>query len=110
MAYKITRVAITWMLVMLLAAPVIPVSAAGPQKAPKNSDIDNIGNRDINKGLGNINLMSLEKEIALGRQLSAEIERQVKLVEDPVILEYVNRVGQNLVRNSDAKVPFTINS
>lgn len=115
---KMTRVTIAWILVVLLMVPVIPVSAAGAQKeqqkeqkeqkAPKNSDIDNIGNRDINKGLGNINLMSLEKEIALGRTLSAEIERQVKLIEDATINEFVNRVGQNLVRNSDAKVPFTI--
>jgi predicted Zn-dependent protease len=72
----------------------------------KNSDIDNIGNRNINKG--SINFTSLEKEIALGRQLAAEVERQVKLVDDPTINEYVNRVGQNLVRNSDAQVPFTI--
>jgi predicted Zn-dependent protease len=72
----------------------------------KNADVDNIGNRNINKG--SINFISLEKEIAMGRQLAAEIERQVKLVEDPTINEYVNRVGQNLVRNSDAKVPFTI--
>jgi beta-barrel assembly-enhancing protease len=72
----------------------------------KNSDVDNIGNRNINKG--SINFISLDKEIAMGRQLAAEIERQVKLVEDPTINEYVNRVGQNLVRNSDAKVPFTI--
>src|SRR5437867_823937 len=72
----------------------------------KNSDVDNIGNRNINKG--SINFISLEKEIAMGRQLAAEIERQVKLIDDPVINEYVNRVGQNLVRNSDAKVPFTI--
>jgi predicted Zn-dependent protease len=75
-------------------------------KKPKNSDIDNIGTRDINKG--SINFISLEKEIAIGRQMSAEVEREVKLVDDPVINEYVNRVGQNLVRNSDAKVPFTI--
>src|SRR5438128_7298318 len=72
----------------------------------KNSDVENIGNRNINKG--SINFISLEKEIQMGRQLAAEIERQVKLVEDPTINEYVNRVGQNLVRNSDAKVPFTI--
>ncbi len=72
----------------------------------KNSDVDNVGNRNINKG--NINFTSLEKEQQLGRQLSAEVERQVKLLDDPVINEYVNRVGQNLVRNSDAKVPFTI--
>jgi predicted Zn-dependent protease len=75
-------------------------------KKPKNSDIDNIGNRNINKG--SINFMSLEKEVAMGRELAAEVERSVKLIEDPVINEYVNRVGQNLVRNSDAKVPFTI--
>jgi beta-barrel assembly-enhancing protease len=77
-----------------------------PKSKKKNSDVDNIGNRNINKG--SINFISLEKEIAMGRQLAAEIERQVKLIEDPTINEYVNRVGQNLVRNSDAKVPFTI--
>jgi predicted Zn-dependent protease len=75
-------------------------------KKPKNSDVDNIGARNINKG--SINFYSLDKEIAMGRQLAAEVERQVKLVEDPTINEYVNRVGQNIVRNSDAKVPFTI--
>src|SRR5215813_1186482 len=72
----------------------------------KNADVENIGNRNINKG--SINFISLDKEIAMGRQLAAEIERQVKLIDDPTINEYVNRVGQNLVRNSDAKVPFTI--
>jgi len=73
---------------------------------PKNCDVDNIGSRDINKG--SINFISLDKEIAMGRQLSAEVERQVKLIDDPTINEYVNRVGQNIVRNSDARVPFTI--
>jgi predicted Zn-dependent protease len=52
--------------------------------------------------------MSLEKEMALGRQLAAQVERQVKLLNDPVVNEYVNRVEQNIVRNSDARVPFTI--
>jgi len=75
-------------------------------KKPKNSDIDNIGNRDINRH--QINFMSYEREIAMGRELAAEVEREVKIFEDPVVNEYVNRVGQNLVRNSDAKVPFTI--
>jgi len=78
----------------------------GKTNSKKNSDVDNIGNRNINKG--SINFISLDKEIAMGRQLAAEIERQVKLIDDPTINEYVNRVGQNLVRNSDAKVPFTI--
>src|ERR1017187_7165277 len=71
----------------------------------KKSDPDEIGNRDVGKG---VNFWSLEKEIALGKQLAQEVERQAKIVDDPIIAEYVNRVGQNLVRNSDAKVPFTI--
>ena len=71
----------------------------------KENDPDQIGNRDVGKG---VNFYSLEKEIAIGKQLAQEVERQAKIVDDPVIAEYVNRVGQNLVRNSDAKVPFTI--
>ena len=71
----------------------------------KEKNPDEIGNRDVGKG---VNFYSLEKEIALGKQLAQEVERQAKIVDDPVIAEYVNRVGQNLVRNSDAKVPFTI--
>jgi len=71
---------------------------------PKNNP-DEIGNRDVGKG---VNFYSLEKEIALGKQLAQEVERQAKIIDDPVIAEYVNRVGQNIVRNSDAKVPFTI--
>src|SRR5580658_9737049 len=71
----------------------------------KEKDPDEIGNRDVGKGL---NWYSLEKEIAIGKQLAQQVERQAKLIDDPVISEYVNRVGQNLVRNSDAKVPFTI--
>jgi predicted Zn-dependent protease len=86
---------------LLAAALVVPASFA---KDPKK-DPDEIGNRDVGKG---INFYSLEKEIALGKQLAQEVERQAKIVDDPVIAEYVNRVGQNLVRNSDAKVPFTI--
>jgi len=78
-----------------------PVSLA----TDKKKDPDEIGNRDVGKG---INFYSLEKEIALGKQLAQEVERQAKIVDEPVIAEYVNRVGQNLVRNSDAKVPFTI--
>ena len=71
----------------------------------KKNDPDEIGNRDVGKG---VNFWSLEKEIALGKRMAQEVERQAKMVDDPIIAEYVNRVGQNLVRNSDAKVPFTI--
>jgi len=74
---------------------------------PKNSkeDVDAIGNRGVGKG---VNFYSLEKEIALGKGLAQEVERSSKLIDDPVVTEYVNRIGQNLVRNSDARVPFTI--
>jgi predicted Zn-dependent protease len=74
---------------------------------PKNSkeDVDAIGNRNVS---GKVNFFSIEKEIALGKQLAQEVERSSKMIDDPVVTEYVNRVGQNLVRNSDAKVPFTI--
>lgn len=71
----------------------------------KKKDPEEIGDRDVGKGL---NFYSIEKEIGLGKALAQDIERQAKIVDDPVIAEYVNRVGQNLVRNSDAKVPFTI--
>lgn len=71
----------------------------------KKKDPEEIGNRDVGKG---INFYSIEKEIAMGKAYAQDIERQAKIVDDPVIAEYVNRVGQNLVRNSDAKVPFTI--
>jgi beta-barrel assembly-enhancing protease len=77
---------------------------AGDKKNPKD-DPDAIGDRNVGDG---INFYSLEKEIALGKQLAQEVERQAKVIDDPIIAEYVNRVGQNLVRNSDAKVPFTI--
>jgi predicted Zn-dependent protease len=85
-------------LAVLLAVP----SAVAEDK---KKDPDEIGNRDVGKG---VNFYSIEKEIALGKQMAQEVERQAKIVNDPVIAEYVNRIGQNLVRNSDAKVPFTI--
>ncbi|HJQ22917.1 MAG TPA: M48 family metallopeptidase [Blastocatellia bacterium] len=65
-----------------------------------------IGKRNINKG--SIDFYSLEREVKLGRQLAAEVDRTAKFVTDPVINEYVNRIGQNIVLHSDAKVPFTI--
>ena len=82
----------------------IPAGLPAQDKGSK-SDVDAIGNRSVGKG---INFYSLEHEIALGKQLAQEVERSSKFVDDPVVNEYVNRVGQNLVRNSDAQVPFTI--
>ncbi len=72
------------------------------------NDIDAIGNRKVGSGKGLGNWYSLEKEIAMGKEFAQQVESSVKLVQDPVVTEYVNRVGQNLVRNSDARVPFTI--
>jgi len=71
------------------------------------NDVDAIGNRSIGaKGMGN--WYSIEKEIGIGKQYAQEVEASVKLIQDPVVTEYVNRIGQNIVRNSDARVPFTI--
>ncbi len=75
------------------------------KKIKVEDDPNEIGNRDVAKGL---NFYSIEKEIALGKSLAQDVERQAKVIDDPVVSEYVNRVGQNLVRNSDAQVPFTI--
>ena len=88
---------------VMLAAFGLLVSGAAAKD--KKKDPEEIGNRDVGKG---VNFYSLEKEIGLGKQLAQEVEREAKVIDDPVIAEYVNRVGQNLVRNSDAKVPFTI--
>jgi predicted Zn-dependent protease len=87
---------------LLISSMAVPPALAGDNK---KKDPDEIGNRDVGKG---INFYSIEKEIALGKQMAQEVERQAKIVDDPIVAEYVNRVGQNLVRNSDAKVPFTI--
>jgi len=77
-------------------------------KPGSKDDVDAIGNRDVGGGRGLGNWYSLETEIRMGREYAQMIDTTVKLVQDPVITEYVNRIGQNIVRNSDAKVPFTI--
>ncbi len=89
-----------------------PAATPEPQgPLSQKEDPSQIGKRNINKGtdkffgwLGG----SQEKEMQIGRQLALEVEQQSKLVDDPVITEYVNRVGQNIVLHSDAKIPFTI--
>lgn len=105
--------------ILLLAAPAFAQNNAQktttPQKqttANKNVPLDEsenpemIGKRNINKH--QINFYSIDKEVNVGRQFAQEVDRSAKLVEDPIIVEYVNKVGQNLVLHSDAKVPFTI--
>jgi len=73
-----------------------------------NEDPSLIGKRNINKGIISKMSGSTEKEVRIGRELAAEVDRQAKFIDDPVITEYVNRVGQNIVLHSDAKIPFTI--
>lgn len=96
---------------LLLAAGLCSAEVGQPvtesKRLPNNDkeDVSKIGDRNVGKA---VNFYSLEKEIQLGKQLAADVERNAKIVEDPVIAEYVNRIGQNIVNNSDAKVPFTI--
>ena len=82
----------------------LAIVTGGVWAEDKKKDPGQIGNRDVGKG---VNFYSLEKEIALGRQMAQEVQREAKINDDPILSEYVNRVGQNLVRNSDAKVPFS---
>jgi Zn-dependent protease with chaperone function len=83
-------------------------AAPGSERKPENPgkyDIDRIGQRNIGKG---INLYSLEKERELGEAMAAVIDRQVRFATDPAVKDYVNRLGQKIVRSSDAQVPFSI--
>src|SRR6266852_4472568 len=86
------------------------VQPADPDKVKHDggkNDVDAIGNRKMgNRGMGN--WYSIEGEIRMGKQYAQMVEASSKMVTDPVVTEYVNRIGQNLVRNSDAQVPFTI--
>jgi beta-barrel assembly-enhancing protease len=92
-------------IIVAAALAVAAAQAADDQGAKKKKDDPSqIGNRDTGKCL---NFYSIDKEIAMGKQLAEEVVRQVKTNDDPLLGEFVNRTGQNLVRNSDAKVPFT---
>ncbi len=91
--------------------PPNPSTATAANPAAQNSNLAPkynvalIGQRGVGNGL---DFYSLEREVALGRQLSQQVESSAKVITDPVVTEYVNRIGQNLVRNSDARVPFVI--
>ncbi|HUI57459.1 MAG TPA: M48 family metallopeptidase [Bryobacteraceae bacterium] len=89
-------------LTISLATVAAPHLSGAPQD--KKKDPEQIGNRGVGAGL---NLYSLERELALGRQLAQEVEREARMIENPHAAEFVNRVAQNLARNSDAKVPVT---
>jgi predicted Zn-dependent protease len=85
-----------------------PVVKSSGKPLSTNEDPNQIGKRNINTGIIAKMSGSTEKEVRLGRELAAEVDRQAKFVDDPTITEYVNRVGQNIVLHSDSKVPFTI--
>ena len=87
----------------MLLALALPLARADDNKKPKD-DVSKIGERDVD---GKINLYSIDKEIAMGKQLADEVERDAKVIKDPIIAEYINRVGQNLARHSDTQMPFT---
>ena len=71
-------------------------------------DVNAIGSRNVGCGRGVGNWYTLDKQVAMGKAYAQQVEATAKLVKDPVVTEYINRLGQNLVRNSDARVPFTI--
>ncbi len=97
----------------------VPAAAVNPEKVVEPGsqpvkvkpggidDVSAVGNRDIGgRGMGN--WYSTDTEIKMGKMYASEIEKSTKFITDPVVTEYVNRIGQNIVKNSDCKVPFTI--
>jgi len=76
----------------------------------KHGDVENIGKRDVSGKIFGMfpNRISLEKEISIGNDMAQEFEQTARLLEDPMVVEYIDRLGQNIVKHSDAKVPFHI--
>lgn len=107
-----TTVVFCLLFFLILGGPLL-FAQDQPSSSDKNhhgglKDISAIGNRNVGCGRGMGNWYSLERQIQMGREYAQQVESSSKLVADPVVTEYVNRIGQNLVRNSDAQVPFTI--
>jgi hypothetical protein len=86
----------------------VPQQQASNKTLSTNEDPTMIGKRNINKGLWGKLAAGTDKEVKAGRMLAAEVDKEAKFIDDPIITEYVNRVGQNIVLHSDAKIPFTI--
>lgn len=98
---------IRFLSVLLALSMVLP---SGLMAGRKHADVENIGNRDINGRVALFfpNFVSLEKEIQIGAQYAQYFEQTARLVEDPVVTTFVDRLGQEIVKSSDAKVPFVI--
>lgn len=75
------------------------------KRSKSDANITAIGHRRITHAT---NLYSLEREKQLGKALSEEVERTSKLLTDPAITEYVDRVAQTVAKNSDARMPITV--
>lgn len=90
--------------------PSPPAQGTSPQGYHDGSirDVSAIGNRNVGCGRGLGNWYTLDSQVAMGKAFAQQVEASAKIVKDPMVTEYVNRVGQNLVRNSDSHVPFTI--
>jgi predicted Zn-dependent protease len=101
-SYRLRLWVRSWVRLLPLLAVLGLASAASA--ADRERDPEAIGNRTVS---GRVNLYSVEREMALGRQLAIEVEKQARMVDDSTVSEYVNRIGQNLVRNSDVTMPVT---
>ena len=104
---KRSRAAVALVAALALGIPALGGAEPSAKRKPKNAleDIDRIGRRNVT---GVLNLFTLRQEVELGSALARQVNERVQLIDDPAITEYVNRIGQNIARNSDVKVPLTI--
>jgi Zn-dependent protease with chaperone function len=75
------------------------------QKQKQKYDVEKIGERGVGGGM---NFFSIDREIKMGAEMAKEIDAQVKFFTDERVNEYVNRLAQNLARNSDVRVPMQV--
>jgi beta-barrel assembly-enhancing protease len=94
-----------WLRRMAGVLPLLCLGLNAPARAGNDKDdVDKIGDRNV----AHKSIISTDKEIAIGRQYAEQIDKTAKLVKDPVVNEYINRIAQNVARNSDLKVPLTV--
>src|SRR5215472_840111 len=59
------------------------------------NDLDAIGRRNVGCNRGLFNWYSLDSQVKMGQQFAQQVEQTSHLITDPVVNEYVNRLGQN---------------
>jgi predicted Zn-dependent protease len=106
-SYRVCSLAAFFVFSLMILVQPLAAEDNGSHKGSLR-DVEAIGNRNVGCGRGVANWYSLEKQVAEGKAYAQQVESSARLIHDPVVTEYVNRLGQNLVRNSDARVPFTI--